>query len=115
MTRPTHERTDMDPKYVAYFAVVLIVAGLLIHFGLWWMFRQLEREQAQRQRQPVVIQVPNPPPPPRLQLNPQGDLEELRRQEAEILSTYQWIDRDKGVVRIPINRAMELFIERQKK
>jgi hypothetical protein len=115
MTRPTHERTDMDPKYVAYFAVVLIVAGLLIHFGLWWMFRQLEREQAQRQRQPVVIQVPNQPPQPRLQINPQGDLEELRRQEAEILSTYQWIDRDKGVVRIPINRAMELFIERQKK
>jgi len=111
----THEKTDMDPRYVVYFAVALVVAGLLIHLGLWWMFRQLEREQAQRQSQPVVTQVPSRPPEPRLQISPQGDLEELRRQEAEILSTYQWIDRDKGVVRIPINRAMELFIERQKK
>jgi hypothetical protein len=116
MTEPRHEKTDMDPKYVVYFAVALIVAGLLIHLGLWWMFRQLEREQVRREAPPARVQTPNQPPPePRLQISPQGDLEELRRQEDEILSTYRWIDRDNGTVRIPINRAMQLFIERQKK
>ena len=115
MTQPRHEQTDMDPKYVVYFAVGLIVAGLLINVGLWWMLRQLEREQERREAPPTMIQVPKQPPEPRLQISPQGDLEELRRQEDEILSTYQWIDRDKGIVRIPISRAMELFVERQKK
>jgi|SRR5690242_12439336 len=116
MPRLGHEQTDMNPKYVFYFAVALIIAGLFIHIGLWWIFRQLERQQARRETRPAMVQVPpQQPPEPRLQISPQGDLEELHRQEDEILSTYRWIDRDKGVARIPINRAIEIFIERQKK
>jgi hypothetical protein len=115
MNQHDHERTDINPKYVLYFAVALIIAGLLINIGLLWMFRQLERQQARREIRPSLVQLPAEPPEPRLQISPQGDLEELRRQEDEILSTYRWIDRDKGMVRIPINRAMEIFIERQKK
>jgi hypothetical protein len=115
MRRPGHEQTDMDPRYVLYFAVALIIAGLFIHVGLWWIFRQLEREQARRETRPALVQVPQSPPEPRLQISPQGDLEELHRQEDEILSTYRWIDRDKGLARIPINRAIEIFSERQKK
>ena len=110
-----HERTDMNPKYVAYFAIALVIGGVLIHLGIWWMFRQLEKEQARRDTRPALVEAPKERPEPRLQISPQGDLEELRRQEDEILSTYRWIDRDKGVARIPINRAMEIFIERQKK
>jgi hypothetical protein len=111
----SHERTDMNPKYVVFFAIALVVGGLLIYLGLGWMFRQLEREQARRESPPALVEPPKERPEPRLQISPQGDLEELRRQEDEILSTYRWIDRDKGIGRIPINRAMEVFIERQKK
>ncbi len=110
-----HERTDMNPKYVLYFGIGLVVAGLAIHVGIWWMFHQFEREQARRERQPVLVNVPTTVPEPRLQISPQGDLEEVRRRENEILSTYQWIDREKGIARIPIDRAIELFLERQKK
>jgi hypothetical protein len=115
MNQSHHERTDMDPKYVLYFAVGLVIAGLFIHLGLWWIFRQLERQQARRENRPVLVQTSQRPPQPRLQINPQGDLEELRHQEIEILSTYAWIDRDKGMARIPIDRAIELFVEKQKK
>ena len=110
-----HERTDLDPKYVLYFAIVLVIAGLLIYVGTKWMFWQFQSQQARQEMQPSVLQVPKPIPEPHLQISPQGDLEELRRQEDEILSTYQWIDRDQGTARIPIDRAMELFLERQKK
>ena len=115
MNQPNYERTDMNPKYVLYFAVGLVVAGLLIHLGLWWIFRQLERQQARRESRPVLVQTSQQPPQPHLQINPQGDLEELRHQETEILSTYAWIDRDKGMARIPIDRAIELFVQKQKK
>lgn len=37
------------------------------------------------------------------------DLMNLRSQEAEELNTYKYIDRNKGVVQIPISRAMELL------
>jgi len=49
-----------------------------------------------------------PRPEPRLQETPALDLERLREREDETLSTYGWVDRQAGVVRIPIERAMEI-------
>lgn len=37
-------------------------------------------------------------------------LKTLRQEDAKTLTTYGWIDKNKGVVRIPIARAMELTI-----
>lgn len=39
------------------------------------------------------------------------ELNELRRQEAERLGSYGWVDKAKGEVRIPIDRAMMLLVE----
>lgn len=36
---------------------------------------------------------------------------ELRAQEHETLTTYGWVDQEKGTVRIPLERATELVIE----
>jgi hypothetical protein len=110
-----HETTDMDPKYVFYFAVVLVIGGIVVHLGIWWMFRQFEQQQSRRDARPRLVDVPAPRPEPQLQINPQADLEEMQRRENEILATYGWIDRDAGTARIPIERAMQLFLERQKK
>ncbi|QSR85709.1 hypothetical protein [Methylacidimicrobium sp. B4] len=41
-------------------------------------------------------------------------LEALRKADREMLGRYQWIDRGKGVVALPIERAMELEEERLK-
>jgi hypothetical protein len=51
-------------------------------------------------------------PTPQLQINPRLELEALRAREAAELTTYGWIDRDAGTLRIPIHRAMELLLER---
>jgi hypothetical protein len=44
---------------------------------------------------------------PRLQTNPPADLQVLRNDETKRLNTYYWIDRQKGVVHIPIEQAMK--------
>ncbi len=36
----------------------------------------------------------------------------FRAQEHEVLTTYGWMDKNAGVVRIPIERAKDLLIER---
>jgi hypothetical protein len=51
------------------------------------------------------------PPEPRIQANPAGDLKMLRDKEDAILTTYGWVDRPAGVVRVPIDVAMKLVIE----
>ena len=52
------------------------------------------------------------PPEPRLQTNPRQDLSDLRAREDQLLNSYGWVDKNTGVVRIPIERAMQLIVER---
>jgi hypothetical protein len=47
------------------------------------------------------------PPGPRLQTNPEAELQRLRAEEEEWLNTYRWIDKQKGIVHIPIDEAMK--------
>jgi hypothetical protein len=51
-------------------------------------------------------------PEPRLQIAPREDLRELRSREEAELHSYAWVDKTNGVVRIPIDRAMNLLLER---
>src|SRR5262245_39527346 len=115
MSEGSHEKSDFNPKYVLYFALALVIATAAAFAGVRWMFFRFEVEQARRENQPPMVIVAPVVPEPKLQVSPQGDLQELLLQENKILSTYKWIDRDQGVARIPIDRAMQLFIERQKK
>jgi hypothetical protein len=47
-------------------------------------------------------------------LNPHqaDELAELRARDREILSNYAWIDRQSGIARIPIDRAMQILAQR---
>ncbi|MBV9071949.1 MAG: hypothetical protein JO231_24785 [Acidobacteria bacterium] len=47
------------------------------------------------------------PPGPRLQTNPEADLRRLRAEEDKWLNTYHWIDKQTGIVHIPIVEAMK--------
>lgn len=43
-----------------------------------------------------------------------ADLQEFRKAEEAKLNSYQYLDKDKGVVRIPVERAMQLMAEEAK-
>jgi hypothetical protein len=47
------------------------------------------------------------PPQPRLQTDPSADFAQFNATEDKRLNAYYWIDKDKGVVHIPIERAMK--------
>jgi hypothetical protein len=51
------------------------------------------------------------PPGPRLQTSPEHDLQQFRAEEEKRLNTYYWIDKQKGTVHIPIDRAMEKIVQ----
>jgi hypothetical protein len=51
------------------------------------------------------------PPPPRLQTSPSEDLAKFRADEDKRLNGYYWIDKEKGIVHIPIEQAMKELAE----
>ena len=51
------------------------------------------------------------PPQPRLQTNPPEDLAQFLVDEDKRLNTYYWIDKEKGIVHIPIEQAMQELAE----
>lgn len=52
------------------------------------------------------------PSQPQLQSDPAIDLLRVRRREHALLSGYRWVDRERGTVSIPIDRAMEIMAAR---
>jgi mono/diheme cytochrome c family protein len=83
--------------------VLVVMIGLvqLVSFGL----------SRVAQAPPQIFRTITPPAP-RLQANPPQELQELKATQLAQIETYGWIDRQSGVVHIPIDKAMELYIER---
>ena len=98
-------------------AVVAMLVGILVLLtmvamqGLLGIYGRREAADSPKPS-PLADYAPTMPPAPRLQTNPWGDIADLRAAEAETLGSYGWVDRDRGVVRIPIERAIELLAER---
>src|SRR6266403_6190032 len=51
-------------------------------------------------------------PQPRLEKNERTQFRSFIEDQDRNLATYGWVDKDKGTVRIPIDRAMELIEQR---
>lgn len=109
------ETTDVSIGGIAVFIVVLIVAAVLIHGGVFVFYRYLERSTSRPGMQDFPLATTSMqrlPPEPRLQTDPRGDLATLRQSEDAVLNSYAWVDRNAGIVRVPIELAMKLTAER---
>ena len=105
-----HEKSDADIGSVVRFGIGVVVLIVVASAAMMLLFKFLEaRPQA------AVSPLANKrevPPAPRLQVSPVGDLQGLRAGEARTLTSYGWIDKPTGVVRIPIDRAITLLVEK---
>jgi hypothetical protein len=52
------------------------------------------------------------PPAPRLQVFPSQDLKQMRQTTEVVLNSYHWVDKEAGVVGIPVDRAMQILAEK---
>ena len=110
--RVGHETRDASPFYVGLFALGLAVMIALVLPLLAWMLQRFEAEARQADPLQSPLAGDQVPPEPRLQSAPDTDLARIRREEERRLSSYGWIDPRERVVRIPIERAIEILAER---
>jgi hypothetical protein len=128
-----YERKDISVSAVGYFlvglAAFIVISYFIVHGIYHFLEKHFEAEQV-----PVSPLVTNaqpdtrhiPPqyngdyekylkenfPAPHLETNERTELNDIRLREENILSTYDYVDKNAGTVRIPIDRAMDLLAGR---
>ena len=128
-----HETSDVNVRALIWFCIIFVIFSVVTHLVLWGFYKVLVNSEKKRAAPPMTsIQRPanasvpqNQPllqPFPRAdqrgevvapnQVTPVTDMVDMRRAEDKALKTYDWVDKNKGVVRIPIEVAKQLVVQR---
>lgn len=108
---PGYEASDLTPRSIGIFLLALaaMILGVLV-VSVWVYDYSADRLGGTEAPSPLA--KPAAPSGPRLQVSAPKDTQELRAAEDGILKSYGWVDPAAGVVRIPIDRAIQRFLER---
>jgi hypothetical protein len=129
--RDSFEQEDLSPVGVFYFMAGLAVVGVVIYFIVVGMYRYLDAIDRKQQTppNPMAVQtgvdarvtVPFPEalskiqqtfPKPVLEHSEMQQFNSILEKQDQTLASYDWVDKDQGIVRIPIDKAMELLVQR---
>jgi hypothetical protein len=109
---PGYEALDANPRSLLRAGVALVVVVAAVLFGLRGMVGLMF---------PGRVERPHPRPQISSLVPDRGlvvlpslaeQMKQLRESGTSALGSYGWVDRKAGVVRIPIERAMDLIAER---
>jgi hypothetical protein len=101
-----------------FWFVVVLTGTTVICQGLMWVLltafqHRATDDAASPLASPAVHAIGvTAGPQPQLLVNEPANLKAFRTKEEEALTTYGWADQNAGVVRIPIDRAKELLLQR---
>ena len=127
-----HEKSDVNVRALLWFVVIFILFAAVSHLVLYLQFRFYRAMFRGKTNAPLTA-VARPadvavPPEPRLQpfdtrnvsgavnppytSTPVTDMEQMRAAEEKALHSAGWVDRQKGIVRLPIELAKQLALQR---
>jgi hypothetical protein len=119
-----HELSDVNVGMLAKFIGILTVSMIVILIGIKFLSNAFERHEESLEWPPASrVNPPGTrllPPEPRLQgaPGPKGptelpldEMKNYRHAEEVALTSYGWVNREAGVVRIPIEEAKKMLIE----
>ena len=111
------EPDRVESKVVYSLYGMLAIAAIVSAIVVFVLFRALEKQaetvdraeiaEAGLERPPDTL-----PPAPRLQIHAVANWDTYRNAEVNRLTTYGWLNRESGAVHVPVDRAIELILER---
>jgi hypothetical protein len=112
-----YERSDMNPVVVVAAAAGLLLTLAVVLVAITSFEAALTGTPPSVSRPADLINglqaAPAPTPPePRLEAQSGQTLDPYRAGQEQKLSSYGWVDRQTGVARMPIDRAMDLVAQR---
>jgi hypothetical protein len=116
-SRGGYEHGDMNPVVVTAAAVGLVIMLGLVFLVVTLLGQAMTGTPFRVSRPQDLIgglqaAAAPTPPSPALEAQSGQTLDPYRASEEQKLSTYGWVDRSGGVIRIPIDRAMDLTAQR---
>lgn len=110
-----HERRDANAKWIFAVIICLFISAMAMHGILAGFLSALKHkpfpQDQWRPIQGIARAAPKPAPFPVLQVSPPLDLSAFREREQRELESYGWINRTSGIVRVPIELAMDLVLK----
>jgi hypothetical protein len=120
-----HEDSDVNVRALLWAVVIFIIFAIVTHLVLYLQFHAYAKHFRRDESQPLTMMArrSNVPPSPRLQPFPNDkvppnantpltDMAEMRAAEDEALNKAGWVDKQKGIVRLPIETAKQLVVQR---
>ena len=105
-----HESTDANPRVLAYAFAGLSLLLIVTFVAMWALFVYFD-SSAQKSQPSKANQwgkVDDRPPEPRLQTSPGADMKQMLERENHLMQSYGWVNKASGLVRIPVDRAMDI-------
>lgn len=108
--REMADRALPESPDVATRRILLAIGGYLIFVlvGMIAMFFYVKADAPTAFKLPVERRFPQPS----LQTSPELDLANILLKQRRPISQYEWVDKTKGLARIPIDKAMEIVMAR---
>ena len=118
------EQEDLSSRSALYFLAGLVLVCLVVYLIVFGMYRFLDSYATAHQPPMSPMVTPEADtravtpenaetfPQPRLEENERTQFRSFIEDQDRKLATYDWVDKDRGTVRIPIDRAMELIAQR---
>lgn len=110
---PGYETRDADTTGVLGFLAVLgavIVTACVICYGLFYYYSKYALNQPATES--PFADVRQLPMGPQLEANPRQDWLKFREEQRKSLETLAWENQSAGTVRVPIEEAMELLVQK---
>jgi len=105
-----HETKEVSVPFVFASLSALIIGAFLaslLAVGIFQFFKNTYHpDQAAAASQQVI------PPAPRIDPRPSEEIQSIRSREDHILNSYAVIDKQQGIVRVPIDRAIDMLVQK---
>lgn len=100
-----HEESEVSVRFIVVSLAVLLIGTFLVALlvvGIFQFFSHTYQTQESAKQN-----VPQIPPEPRIEVEPWQQLISVHAREDHVLTSYAWVDQKQGIVRIPIDRAID--------
>lgn len=111
-----HEENRIRLSTTVWLTIASILIVAIVQIGLWAGLKWAEATRKADTRTALFpgrdAIKPEQFPEPRLEVRYDEEIDKVRAEESALVNHYGWADREKGVARIPVDRAIEILAQK---